>query len=86
VVVRGNPVELTPTEFEILSCLMRHRDRVLSCREIVNYMHGHQLDERDARLMLRSHVHRLRQKIEEEPSQPRLICTMRGSGYTFAAV
>jgi len=85
VVVRGDPVELTSTEFEILCCLMRHRDRVLSCREIVGLMHGDQLDERDARLMLRSHIHRLRQKIEEQPSRPRLVCTVRGSGYTFAA-
>lgn len=83
VVVRGEPVELTGTEFEILSCLMRHQDRVLSCREIVRHVHDQKLDERDARLMLRSHIYRLRQKIEQDPSQPCLVCTVRGSGYTF---
>jgi DNA-binding response OmpR family regulator len=84
VVVRGEQVELTPTEFDILAFLMRHRDRVVSCQEIVAHVHGHELDERDARVVLRTHIHRLRQKIERDPSVPAIICTVRGSGYSFS--
>jgi DNA-binding response OmpR family regulator len=84
-VVRGQPVDLTPTEFEILVYLMRHRDRVVSCRELVAHVRGYELDERDARTFLRSHVHRLRRKLERDPNRPRLIRTVRGSGYAIYA-
>ena len=80
-VVRGQPVDLTATEFEILTYLMRHRDRVVSCRELVARVRGYELDERDARTLLRSHIHRLRRKVERDCSRPSLIRTVRGSGY-----
>jgi DNA-binding response OmpR family regulator len=41
------------------------------------------MDERDARVFLRSHVHRLRQKVEQDPSNPHYIRTVRGSGYAI---
>ena len=81
VVVRGQPVDLTPTEFDVLAYLMRHRERVVSCRELVAHVRGYDLAERDARILLRSHVHRLRHKLERDPARPRLLCTVRGSGY-----
>ena len=81
VLVRGQPVDVTPTEFGILVYLMHHRDRVISCRELVAHVRGYDLDERDARVFLRSHVHRLRHKLERDPARPRLIHTIRGSGY-----
>jgi len=84
VVVQGQPVDLTPTEFEILTYLLRHQDRVVSCRELVAHARGYDLDERDARTLLHSHAHRLRHKLERDPAQPRLICTVRGSGYTIS--
>jgi DNA-binding response OmpR family regulator len=84
-VVRGQPVNLTPTEFEILTYLMRHQDRIVSCREIVAHVHGYELDERDARPLLRAHIHRLRRKLERTPDAPSLIRTVRGSGYLISA-
>ncbi|MBN1813318.1 MAG: response regulator transcription factor [Anaerolineae bacterium] len=83
-VVRGQPVDLTPTEFEILTYLMRHQDRIVSCREIVAHVHGYELDERDARPLLRAHIHRLRRKLERTPDAPSLIRTVRGSGYLIS--
>lgn len=83
VVVRGEPADLTSTEFDILCYMMRHPGRVLSCREIVESIRDQDLDERDARLLLRSHVHRLRQKIEPDPADPTFIETVRGEGYVF---
>jgi DNA-binding response OmpR family regulator len=84
-VVRGQPVNLTPTEFEILTYLMRHQDRIVSCREIVAHVHGYELDERDARPLLRAHIHRLRRKLERTPEAPSLIRTVRGSGYLISS-
>jgi DNA-binding response OmpR family regulator len=85
VVLRGQPVELTPTEFDILAYLIRHRDRVISCRELVLHIRGYELDERDARVLLRTHIHRLRQKLEPRPDDPPVVLTVRGSGYAVCA-
>ncbi|RLC77561.1 MAG: hypothetical protein DRJ03_18680 [Chloroflexi bacterium] len=85
VVARGQPVALTPTEFEILTYLMRHQNRVVSCRELTAHLHGYDQDERDARILLRSHVHRLRHKLEHDHAHPQIIRTVRGRGYTILA-
>ncbi|MCP4539225.1 MAG: response regulator transcription factor [Chloroflexi bacterium] len=84
VVVRGQPVDLTQTEFKILTYLLRHRDQVVSCRDLVAHVRGYDLDERDARTLLRTHIHRLRHKLKMGPTQPHLLHTVRGSGYTIA--
>lgn len=82
--VQGHPVDLTATEFDILTYLMRHQNRVISCGELVNHVRGYEMDERDARVFLRSHIHRLRHKIELDAANPRLIHTVRGSGYIIS--
>jgi DNA-binding response OmpR family regulator len=84
VVVCGKPVDLTPTEYDILVYLLRHPDRVVSSRELVAHLRGCELDEWDARVILRAHMHRLRHKLERDPSHPRIIFTVRGSGYRIA--
>jgi DNA-binding response OmpR family regulator len=84
-VVRGQAVDLTPTEFEILTYLLRHQDRIVSCRELVAHVHGCEMDERDARPLLRAHIHRLRRKLERDSSNPHIIRTVRGSGYIISA-
>lgn len=84
VLVRGHPVDLTATELDILTYLMRHQDRVVSCSELVAHVRGYEMDERDARVFLRSHVHRLRNKIEIDAAEPCLIHTVRGSGYVIS--
>jgi DNA-binding response OmpR family regulator len=81
--VRGQAVHLTPTEFDLLTYLLDHPNQVVSCRELASVVHGYDLDERDARLLLRSHIHRLRQKIEDDPAHPQRIRTHRGSGYLY---
>ncbi len=84
VLVRGQPVELTATEFDILVYLLRHRERVVSCRELAAHLRDYDMDERDARVLLRAHIHRLRRKVERDPAHPTLIRAVRGSGYVFA--
>jgi two-component system, OmpR family, alkaline phosphatase synthesis response regulator PhoP len=79
----GDPVDLTAREFLLLRCLIENRGVVLSrstlMKEVWNY---------DAKLTTRTldvHIAYLRQKLEEEPSQPRYIITIRGLGYKFVA-
>jgi len=85
VLAGGQPVDLTPTEFDILVYFIHHQDRVISCRELVAGVRGYDMDERDARTFLRSHIHRLRRKLESAPSRPSLIHTVRGSGYVLSS-
>ena len=85
VVVHGEPVELTSTEFDILAYLLRHRNRVVSARELVRHLRGCELHERDARVVLHAHIHRLRRKLQRPSARVPLIGTVRGRGYRIAA-
>jgi DNA-binding response OmpR family regulator len=80
--VDGRPVELTPTETKILYILMRNAGRTVTIDFLLRRLWPLQDVFEDA---LRVHVHRLRQKIEAVPGQPRYIVTERGLGYRFAA-
>ena len=83
VTFNDQPIELTPTEFDILFCLMSNAGRVLSCQELVRQAQGYELDERDARYLIRPHITRLRQKLMPGPGAPEYIHNVRGVGYLF---
>jgi len=83
-VVRGDElIELTGTEFDILDYLARAADRVVSASELVKATQGYELMEQDARPMIRVHIQRLRQKLGDDPDNPRYILNVRGKGYRF---
>jgi|YelNatPaOPRAMG01_1025707.scaffolds.fasta_scaffold00590_7 DNA-binding response OmpR family regulator len=83
-VVRGDtPLSLTSTEFDLLDYLAHHPDRVVSSGELIQAVQGYELDEADARPIVRVHIRRLRQKLEEDPQHPRYILNVRGKGYRF---
>ena len=75
------PLVLTPTEFDTLAYLVQHADRVVSCRELVRAVHGYDATEREARPIMRVHIHRLRQKIEADAIHPERLLTVRAAGY-----
>jgi len=79
------PVDLTPTEFKILVCLMETPDQVWSPQELVRNAQGYETDAWGARAIIRVHIRRLRKKIEAEPSNPECIINVRGVGYMFAS-
>jgi DNA-binding response OmpR family regulator len=81
-IVDGQPVALTPTETKILYILMRNAGRTVTTDFLLRRLWPLEEMFEDA---LRVHVHRLRQKIEAVPGQPRYIVTERGLGYRFAA-
>jgi DNA-binding response OmpR family regulator len=82
--LQGRPLDLTPTEFKILVCLMETPDQVWSPRELVRNAQGYETDAWGARAIIRVHIRRLRKKIEREPSDPSYILNVRGVGYLFS--
>ncbi len=78
----GAEVKLTPREFELLSFLARHAGRVLTHRQILTAVWGpaHAEDTQ----YLRVYVGQLREKIEHQPDDPKVIVTEPGVGYRIA--
>ncbi len=72
-------VKLTPTEFEILYCLMQHINQAVSLTMLLNEVWGYDSDE-DVR-MVRVHIGGLRNKIEPNPKYPRYLHTITNVGY-----
>jgi two-component system, OmpR family, response regulator RegX3 len=81
VIVRGEPVHLTFSEFELLHRLMRDPGRLSNRQELLREIWGDSA-YRDPRA-IDVHIRHLRQKIEVEPDRPRLLLTVRGMGYRF---
>jgi DNA-binding response OmpR family regulator len=81
--LRGEALELTPTEYKLLVYLLSHPDRVLSPQELVSKVQGYEADHWEARSIIRVHIRRLRQKLEPDPANPEYIVTVRGAGYMF---
>lgn len=81
--VRGRSINLTPKEFELLSCLVKDAGRLFTSDELVEQV----WNGKDAnRAALKAYIWRLRQKIEESPHQPQYILTRRGIGYFFRSL
>ncbi|SCF08218.1 DNA-binding response regulator, OmpR family, contains REC and winged-helix (wHTH) domain [Micromonospora viridifaciens] len=74
----GRPVGVTRTEFRLLCELAQHAGKVLSRQQLLQRVWGY--DSGDERLV-DVHVGRVRQKIEEDPGNPRRLVTLRGLGY-----
>jgi DNA-binding response OmpR family regulator len=81
VTVRGEPVRLTFSEFELLARLMAEPGRLLNRQELLRAIWGDSA-YRDPRA-IDVHIRHLREKLEEKPDEPRLIVTVRGAGYRF---
>ena len=74
------PLTLTPTEFELLTCFMRHPRQVLERAQILNTVWGYDFGGDDN--VLEVYVGYLRKKLEAD-GRPRLIHTVRGVGYVL---
>ena len=79
--VRGEEVQLTFVEFELLRVLAAAPGRVFSRRQLLERLRGG-ADYREPRT-IDVHVRHLREKIESDPREPQLILTVRGVGYRF---
>lgn len=77
----GQPVELTPIQFDLLHALAEHRGRVLSREQLLERVWGHDFygEER----VVDVHLGQIRKKLEADAANPELIVTVRGVGYRF---
>jgi two-component system KDP operon response regulator KdpE len=82
VFVRDQEVKLTPTEYRLLTTLVRHAGRVLTHRQLLKEVWGpNQAEEAH---YLRVYMAQLRRKIEADPARPRYLLTEPGVGYRLA--
>jgi DNA-binding response OmpR family regulator len=77
----GQPVPLKPKAFELLAFLVQHPGQVFSREQLLDRVWGYAFAGETRTVDV--HVHWLRQQIEERPSDPRFLQTVRGVGYVF---
>ncbi len=83
-VTRGDRrVALTPTEFEILRHLASRPGRVYTRSELLELLRDYEALDQDEKT-INVHISHLREKIEDDPSAPAFVLTVRGAGYAFA--
>jgi len=83
VFVAGNEIHLTPTEYKLLTLLVRHAGKVLTHRFLLKEVWGP--NSMDHAHYLRVYMTQLRHKLEREPARPRYLMTEPGVGYRFKA-
>lgn len=83
-VVKGDqPVDITATEFDVLMCLVRAKGRVLTRDEIFRSVWGP--NHHGTPRTIDNFLQQLRQKLEDDPTDPKHFLTVRGVGYRFDA-
>jgi DNA-binding response OmpR family regulator len=82
VTVGGRPVELTPTEFQLLAVLVREPGRVFTRSQLLDAVHGVAFESYER--AVDAHVKNIRKKLEPTPGRPRYLLTVHGVGYRFA--
>ncbi len=83
VIMRGEVVKLTPTEYRLLYHLINNRGRIMPQETLLVKVWG--ADYREESHYLKVYVRRLREKLEVDPARPEYLITVRGVGYTFPA-
>lgn len=79
VTLRGKPVSLTPTEFQLLLTLAENAGRILSHEQLLSHVWGPEYVGETG--YVKRYIWYLRQKIEDDPGDPQYILTERGFGY-----
>ena len=77
--IEDNELDLTPTEYRLLEALVRREGKVASEQELIHEVWGKYHSEDTA--LVRRYILMLRKKVEETPSDPQHILTVRGFGY-----
>jgi DNA-binding response OmpR family regulator len=80
--VGGRPVDLTPTEFQLLVTLARQPGRIFTRAQLLDAIHGVAFESYER--AIDAHIKNIRRKIEPNPREPRYILMVYGVGYKFA--
>jgi DNA-binding response OmpR family regulator len=78
---QGRRIDLTAKEFEVLRLLARHRGEIVTRDRLLEEVWGY--ESYPTTRTVDNHILRLRQKLEEDPSNPRYILSVYGEGYKF---
>jgi len=78
----GDIIELKPKELGLISYLLKHPNRIISKESLYDQVWGEDSFGYDNTVMV--HIRRLREKIEEDPSNPQYLVTVKGLGYKLA--
>jgi DNA-binding response OmpR family regulator len=81
VTVQGRPVELTPTEFQLVATMARSPGRVFTRSQLLDAVHGVAFESYER--AIDAHIKNIRRKIEPAAGAPRYILTVHGVGYRF---
>ena len=84
VYIAGTDCHVTPIEFNLLRYFMSHPGQVIGKKELFREVWGYEFE--GSTNLIEVGVRRLREKVEQDPSQPALIHTVRGAGYKFHPV
>jgi DNA-binding response OmpR family regulator len=76
------PIELTPTEFELLAALARQPGRIFTRAQLLDAVHGVAFESYER--AIDAHIKNIRRKLEPNPREPRYVLTVYGVGYKFA--
>lgn len=77
-------LDLTTTEFNLLTTLVEAAPNPVSPRQLVNSAMGYDAEDSEASEIAKVHIHHLRQKIEKDPAKPHYIKTVRFKGYLWS--
>ena len=80
--VAGRPIDLTPTEFQLLATLAARPGRIFTRAQLLDAIRGVAFETYER--AIDSHVKNLRRKLEPDPRRPRYVLTVYGVGYRFA--
>ena len=78
----GRPVDLTPTEFQLLATLAAQPGRIFTRSQLLDAVHGVAFESYER--AIDTHVKNIRRKLEPDPREPRYVLTVYGVGYRFA--
>jgi DNA-binding response OmpR family regulator len=80
--VAGRPVDLTPTEFQLLATLAAQPGRIFTRSQLLDAVHGVAFESYER--AIDTHIKNIRRKLEPDPREPRYVLTVYGVGYRFA--
>jgi DNA-binding response OmpR family regulator len=80
--VAGRPVELTPTEFQLLATMAARPGRIFTRSQLLDAVHGVAFESYER--AIDTHIKNIRRKLEPDPREPRYVLTVYGVGYRFA--
>ena len=80
--VGGRPIDLTPTEFQLLATMAAQPGRIFTRSQLLDAVHGVAFESYER--AIDTHVKNIRRKLEPDPREPRYVLTVYGVGYRFA--